>query len=211
MRIAFVDHFFSWPPRGGADADLFHVASGVQSLGHEVRLFVATCPEALDRGGVDVDQVPFPVSTLAFSRRAFNRRTLPARIRRAVDEWEPDIVLVCDGFFLKPYVLEALAHHCVVARYYAYELACPRDHRLFKDGAPCPMNYLRTPDVCRVCALSALAPALKCHRLLSWEHEYVAARAFEPTYHERLIRTLGCCRAIIVYNGLKARQRSPRP
>ncbi|NIA13210.1 MAG: glycosyltransferase [Nitrospiraceae bacterium] len=206
MRIAFVDHFFSWPPRGGADADLYHVAAGIQSLGHEVHLFVATCPQAIDRGGVDSAQLPFPATALEFSRRAFNRHALPARIRRAVDEWKPDIVFLCDGFFLKPYVSEALAHHRVVARYYAYEVACPRDHRLFKDGAPCPMNYLRTPDVCRPCALTALAPALKCHRLLSWEHEYVAARAFKPAYHDRLTRALRCCQAVIVSNSLMKRQ-----
>ena len=51
------------------------------------------------------------------------------------------------------HLLLGLAHHKTISRYYAHELACLRDPLRFKDGAPCPNDYLNTPQVCRRCAL----------------------------------------------------------
>jgi glycosyltransferase involved in cell wall biosynthesis len=206
MRLAFADLFFSWPPHGGADADLYHTVSALQGLGHEVRVFVAGCEESWERGSVDPAAMPFPTTRLDFTVRGLNRRAMPQRFRAAVDAWKPDLVFLCDGFFLKPYVAEALAHYPLVARYYAYELTCPRDLRLFKDGAPCPMNYLRTPNACRPCALKGMAPEIERWRFLSWTHEYLAARAFMPAYHARLVNSLRPCKAVIVYNAIQKRQ-----
>ena len=206
MRLGFVDLFFSWPPHGGADADLYNTVAGLQALGHDVHVFVSGCKESWERGSVDPSELPFPATVLEFSPRELNRRTLPARLRGAVDAWKPDAVFVGDGFFLKPYVVEALAHVPLVARYYAYELTCPRDHRLFKNGAACPMNYLRTPNVCRRCALEGVGPDIKRWRFLSWTQEYLAARAFMPGYHSQVVRSLGLCKAVIVYNQIQKGQ-----
>lgn len=203
MRVAFVDILFSWPPNGGADVDLYHTIADIQELGHEVRLFGTKSEGSWERGNFEPEDLPFPATRLDFPARRVNRRELPARVREAVDGWRPDAVFVGDGFFLKPYVFDALAHYPMVGRYYAYELACPRDFRLFKDGAPCRMNYLRTPDVCRRCALDGLAPEIKRWKFLSWTQEYVAARAFMPGYHRRLVNALGRCRFVIVYNRIQ--------
>jgi len=205
MRVAFVDILFSWPPNGGADVDLYHTAAGVHELGHEVHLFGVHGEGSWERGNFEPGALPFPATRIDLPPRHVNRRVLPARLREAVDAWRPDAVFVGDGFFLKPYVIEALAHHALAARYYAYELACPRDFRLFKDGAPCPMDYLHTPDVCRPCTLLGVGPEIRRWRFLSWTHEYVAARAFMPGYHRRLTAALRRCRAVIVYNRIQKR------
>ena len=190
MRLAFADLYFSWPPHGGADADLYHTVRELQRLGHEVHVFVASCAESWERGTVDPGALPFPATRLDFARSDITWRAMAARFRDAVDAWGPDVVFLCDGFFLKPAVAEALAEYPLVSRYYAYELACPRDLRLFKDGAPCPNNYLRTPDVCRRCAIEGVGPEIKRWRFLAWTEEYLAARAYMPAYHERLVRSL---------------------
>lgn len=202
MRVAFADLMFSWPPHGGADVDLYRTAAGLQDCGYQVCLFGAAYAPSWERGKFDPAQLPFEAVRLDFSSRAFNRKMLPARFRAAIDAWRPDVVVLADGFFLKPYVAAALSHYPLVGRYYAYEIACPRDMLLFKDGAPCPNNYLRTPNVCRCCALKRLGREIRRGRVLAWTHEYLAARAYLPGYHRRLIHSLHRMNAVIVYNPL---------
>ncbi|MBI3119332.1 MAG: glycosyltransferase family 4 protein, partial [Candidatus Hydrogenedentes bacterium] len=130
----------------------------------------------------------------------------PERLRAAVAAWGPDVVLVGDGFFLKPLVIEALAAWPVIARYYAYEAICHRDILHFKEGAPCPLNYFETPEVCRRCALEAMAPMLKRGLRTAWVDEYLAARAYAPEYYVRAAQALERVRAFVVYNELMAAQ-----
>ena len=206
MRLAFADLFFSWPPHGGADVDLYHTVRGLQEAGHEVHVFASSCNGCWDRGRFYARSLPFPATQLNFTRREFNRQTMPARFRVEVDAWTPDAVVVGFGYFLKPYLIEALAHYPLAARFYAYEVSCARDKCLFRDGASCPHNYLRTPEMCRQCTLQALAPQIKQGQHDSYVQEYLAARAYMPAYHEVLARSLGRLRAAIVYNGLMKRQ-----
>ena len=81
--------------------------------------------------------------------------------------------------------------------------------RLFKDGAPCPNDYLSTPNVCRPCALDALGAEIKSGNPLSWCRDYVHARAYLPKYHAHLCAALRRCRALIVSNEMtRARLRA---
>jgi len=205
MRIAFADLLFSWPPQGGADADVFHTCREIQAIGHDVHLFAAHHIKSRERTGFDPAALPFPSTRLDFDDAAMNRKHVPARFREAVDAWRPDAVFFAFGYFLKPYVMEALAQYPSIARFYAYEPFCPRDLRRFKDGDPCPFDYLRTPDLCRRCALKSLAPEIRSWRFLAWGRDYWAARAFMPGYHARLVAALRNCRAVVVYNEMTRR------
>ncbi|HEO71133.1 MAG TPA: glycosyltransferase family 1 protein [Candidatus Hydrogenedentes bacterium] len=201
-RLAFVDLMFSWPPHGGADVDLYRTVEGLQALGHEVHLFFTGCETSWERGKADAASLPFPATRLDFTRSSLTPRHAPKRIREALDAWQPDAVVLGHAFFLKPFIADALAHYPAIARYYAYEVACPRDALLFKNGAPCPMNYLRTPDICRRCTLPTLKPRITQWRMVAWTHEYFAARAFMPVYHRRLAASLKRLDAVVVYNAL---------
>lgn len=200
MRLALVDLLFSWPPHGGGDVDVYHVARGLQALGHEVHLFGIHIPGSWERGVFETSRLPFPATRLEIPDNAFTKRVLPLRIRGHVDTWSPDAVLLCDGFLLKPYVIEALAHYPVAARYYAHEVACHRDILRFKDGAPCSSAYLASPERCRDCALAYLGPDIKRGYHRAWLQEYLAAGAYLPEYHARLRRSLEQLDAAIIYN-----------
>ncbi len=199
MRLAFVDLLFSWPPHGGADVDAYSTVQGLRAAGHDVRLFGARDATSWERGQFEPDELPFPSTRLEFTPNEVNRRVMPERFRAAVDAWKPDAVMLGDGFFLKPYVGLALAHYPMTARYYAYELTCHSDFRMFQ----CKANYLQEPDLCRRCAARAMGPEIKRWKLLSWELEYVAARAFMPYYYNMTVRFLKRCRSIIVYNRIQ--------
>jgi glycosyltransferase involved in cell wall biosynthesis len=203
MRLAFVDLVFSWPPNGGADVDLFHTAKGLQAQGHDVHLFVSGVDTSWERGAFDPDDLPFPATRLTFEESELTPRAVSEAFREAVDAWQPDGVFVCDGFFFKPAVIAALAHHPITARYYAYEVACMRDLLLFKDGAPCPCNYLETPNECRVCAVQGMGESIRQGVLLTWPQEFMASRAYLPGYHQRLVESLGKLNSAIVYNEIQ--------
>lgn len=200
MRLAFVDLLFSWPPHGGADVDLFHVMVHLQHAGHDVRLFGLRDTASWERGAFAPESLPFPAERLDLPPRAFTRARVCRVLRDAVDRWAPDAVVVCDGFFLKPHVLLALAHYPLAARYYAYEMACHRDILRFKGGAPCPNAYLNTPDVCRRCALEHLGPDIRRGRGMAWQQEYLAAGAHRAAYHAESVAALRTLRAAVVYN-----------
>lgn len=205
MRIAFVDLLFSWPPNGGADVDLFQVATGLQRAGHEVRLFILHEEGSWERGALDPSDFPLAATRVDFRAGTLNATEVCARFRALVDTWRPDAVVVGDGYFLKPYVAAALAHHPLLLRYYAHEMACHRDILRFKAGAPCPNAYLRTPDTCRACALEYHRDALRRMDMNAWRAEYVAAAAYSPGYHAVAKEALLRARAGIVYNrGMQA-------
>jgi glycosyltransferase involved in cell wall biosynthesis len=206
MRIALVDLFFSWPPHGGADVDVYNVARRLSELGYDVHLFVAARDDSWERGSFEPADLPFPATRLDFTQRQINRRCMPECFREAVDAWKPDVVFICDGFFLKPFVSEALKHYPTVLRYFAYELSCPRDSRLFLDGGACDGNYLKDPDRCRPCSVQGQADEIKRWRFLSWTEEYMAARAFTPSYHAYLLQSIRNAAAIVISNPLHARQ-----
>ncbi len=209
MRLAFVDLLFSWPPKGGADVDAYHVIKGLQEAGHAVQLIGVHDGATWDRGQFSPETLPFPAVHLDFTPKTFSRHAVPERIREAVDAFYPEVVVVCDGFFLKPYVILAMDPYPVISRYYAHEALCQRGITHVKEGAPCPNNYLDTPDVCRVCALDRLKPDIQRGHSLAWQQEYLAARAYAPEYHAVQIRALRQITAAIVYNDRIRQQMEP--
>lgn len=200
MRVAFVDLNFSWPANGGADVDLFFVLCGLQAHGHEVHLFVAHEMGSSERGRVEPEELPFPCTRLDFTRRTLRPKHLCPAFRTKVDAWRPDLVFITHGFALKPYVTLALRHHRLILRYYAHELACARNACRFKDGAPCAYDFLRTPQVCRECALEYLAPEIRSLNCSTWTSDYLAARAYAPGYPAIVLESLNAARGIVVYN-----------
>jgi glycosyltransferase involved in cell wall biosynthesis len=200
MRVAFADLVFSWPPNGGADADVYHVINGLARRGVEVHLFVAHERGSMERGNVQTDLPPFPVTVLDFDANELRPDALCARFRAEVDAWRPDVVFLTHGFALKPYLARALAHHKLVGRFYAHELACARDALRFKDGRPCPNDYLRTPDICRACALERLGPEIRSGHMRTWASDWVAAEAWRPEYHRIVLESLQAYTAVIVSN-----------
>lgn len=199
-RLAFADLVFSWPPNGGADVELYNVIMGLQELGHEVRLFVAHEEGSFERGLVTPQAMPFPVTVLDFTPRRLAPEYLVPRFQNAIGMWQPDAVFLTHGFALKPYLAAGLREYRLAARYYAHELACARDPRRFKDGAPCPNDYFRTPEQCRRCALEGQRQAIEHGRGRTWTADWLAARAYTPEYHTVMRQSLEAMDAILVNN-----------
>lgn len=200
MRLAFVDVVFSWPPLGGAPLDLYYTMKGLQEIGHEVRLFYGSQPENWLLDPVQEERLPFKAEAVPLTRAETTPETMGARFRDAIDAWRPDVVFQCFGFFMKPYITLALSQYPQIARYYAYEPFCPRDYRLYWKKHTCPKNYLRTPNVCRRCALRDIGRAFSNGVVAGYPLEYERTRAWSDQYYRDLLDSLRMYKAIIVYN-----------
>jgi len=199
-RVAFADLLFSWPPNGGADIDLYHVLEGLHSSGIDLRLFYPVISGADDRGIVDAEALPFPAAPIHFEAGAYTPENLCSRFRGAVDAFQPDAVVVTHGFGMKPHLLGAMKGYPVASRYYAHELTCARDPRRYRNGAPCANSYLKTPDVCRQCALESQHPFISAGNHRAWTADYLAAQAYRPDFHDLTMSTLRQAKALVVYN-----------
>lgn len=210
MRAAFIDFNFSWPPNGGADVDLYHVLRHLDEAGAEVKLFALQERGVPDRGRFDPGDLPFAAEAIRPPGRGLAPEGgLAQNLRAAVSAWRPSVVVIAHAYTLKPLLIEALEEFPLVARYYAHELACARDPYRYRDGQPCPYDYLRTPDTCRRCAFESLRGELRDARPGAWTRDYLAARAYAPDYHARLIASLAKLQAAIVYNEDLARHAAP--
>jgi len=199
-KIAIVDLMFSWPPHGGGCIDLKETATGLKRLGHEVHLFAARCPWAWQRGAIDENLLDFPVHGIDFTYRTFNRFVLPKRFRKEVDRFSPDIVFFGDSYFLKPFLIHAFDGYAIVARFYTYEVFCPRYYMLYRNDHICDTHYLESPLHCMRCAMEEMRSPILRWRHDVWSHEFVASLAFLPGYHDLAVSSVRRCGAIVVYN-----------
>ena len=200
MRIAFVDHVFTWPPLGGAPADLYYTMQGIAALGHEVHLFYGQELNNWAMRPVQRDLLPFASTAIEYEREEVVPEFAMRRYREEVDTFKPDLVFQCFTFLMKPYLCKALSHYPQVCRYYAYEPFCLRDYRLWRDYHTCPYNYLTTPNVCRKCTFDRLWRQMRTGRPDGYTFEYQATEAHTERYHQLLLETMRDFKSIIVYN-----------
>lgn len=198
MRIAIVDLLFSWPPHGGADVDVYHVAQGLGALGHDVCVFVVHDANTWERGHLDPAAMPFDVQRLDCAPGVFAAAPVIDAVIHALAAWRPETVLLTQGYFMKPLLIRALCRYPVLSRCYAHEVACLKDILHFKDGASCPYTYAETPDRCRRCALTRVGPAIKRGLHDAWTQEFLAARAWTPEYYALFIAAMRQLRGVVV-------------
>jgi glycosyltransferase involved in cell wall biosynthesis len=202
MKLAFIDYVFSWPPLGGAPADLYYTMTGLQAMGHEVHLFYGAQEDRWFLQDVAEAELPFPATRIGFPHGALTPDEASSRYKAAIDHYRPDVIFQCFGFFIKPFVSLALSDYPQICRYYAYEPMCPRDYRLFKDWATCPNNYLRTPNECRRCTLKTMWRSIRTGRPDMYTEEFLATKAYSDEYYRAMMNSLRAYNAIIVYNQL---------
>ena len=208
-KIAIIDLLFNWPPDGGARTDIQHVASGL-SQNHQVVLF---CPDfriGFPRG--KITQAPgVAVRKLPFKDYEFQPFTLARRFRSAIDEFNPDFVFIADGWYFKPYVVEALKGYRRILRFYAHETICPKSHGHFIDNTMrlCERNWL---EGCK-----DFLPCVQCAKEWLAEHPksthfsipFARALVFLPHYPHLVRRAIRSVDTIICYNDYIASKLRP--
>ena len=200
MRIIIIDLLFSWPPHGGADVDVYHVARGLIAQGHDVRLLFIRETSVWERGQADITTLPFPAECLSFEPASFTESEVCRRIVEAVNRTDPAFIFLAQGYFLKVPLILALKQYPIISRCYAHETACHKDILRFKHGAPCPNEYKRTPDTCRACALESHRNAIITNTYNAWTQEYRATSAWSPSFYMRFRNAMHSLHGVIVTN-----------
>ncbi len=218
MRIAFVAMGFYWPldeeapslledrgfhlPMSGREAhvDLHHTILGLQGAGHETHLFAVTFSDMWRHSGFEPEQLPYPATALPIAWAGMTNKKLGQLLRRAVDSWKPDAVFVGFARRHKPHMLEALAGYPIINRYYLHEPLCLADTYMYRGFQICPNDLLRTPNVCRYCALRTWSLQIKAAEPILHADELLRTGALKRHYHQLHKKTLADCRSVIVYN-----------
>ncbi len=199
MKICFIDLLFNWPPRGGADADVFNVLKQLKK-NHEVILL--SCSSSIqNRGMFNSKDLPFPSNKISINYSDKNSlNILKDFLFTSVCDFQPDWIIIGDCFFLKPLItiwLDKLSIP-IIWRQYAYELLCQKDILKFINNKTCPLDFLSTQDICRKCGLYYQKNKLLKSEINAWLEEYIIAKAYKSDYFNILIKALQTVQKIIV-------------
>jgi glycosyltransferase involved in cell wall biosynthesis len=210
MKLAIIDQSFHWPPTGGSWVDLRETALELQNQGLDVKIFTPECSRwNLPGGRIDADP-GVPVEIIPLSLKQINFKTLPHRLKQAVEIWKPDRLIISNTFFLAPYLIRAFSNLPVFLRVYAHEMICLNYMGLYRGNTyrwevtdpgeeTCPYALLQNAWKCWACGLRRMAPTLIGPRLNPVAMEYWSSLAFLPGYSSIVRKSLENLKGIIVY------------
>lgn len=215
-RIAFIDLTFNWPPVGGCWIDAHHVINGLKERGADVCLFAPNFQTYYPRGDIR-ESLPFESVRIPFNRFTFNFQTVIKRFRRTVNRFNPDLIFILDGYFMKNHLLTAFGPERCFLRFYSYELHCINLHYYrYHENRICDQGYLKNPIECHHCwfrrvpatlrALQIAAGLKDQHPVLHFSQEYIASGAFSESYPRKLLDNLSRLQGAIVYNDFMSEQ-----
>ena len=205
-KIAIVDLLFNWPPKGGASCDIEGVGTHLTREGFSVQMFVPLYNKLFVRGEISRPSL-FPIQQLHFKRTTFTPEIISRRLREAVDCFEPDYVIIGDGWGLKPYVVQAFRGYKTFLRFYAYENLCLIGHGiLLRNGFKCPYNFLSHRDKCLECVNKRILEKRTGHFQIK---ELLLSRGLTEEFYELVKKSLRGAYGIIVSNSATARMLSP--
>ena len=201
-KTAVVSFLFNWPTRGGGNTHTVGLVKTMRRAGFEVEHLYAHIPEN-GIGIVDEDPGTRP-RAVDFSADEWRTRTVQHKFCAAVNEFEPELVLITDAWNFKPLLAQALSHHRFVLRFDAQECLCPLNNlRLLpnRDGgyANCPFNQLASPHVCRNCVRENSRRLGALHEI---ERDVSGQESDE--YYETLMQAIANASAILVVNPMIA-------
>jgi len=200
-KIAIVDLLFTWPPHGGSASDINAVGSQLVKHGFSVQMFVPFYTSPFKRGNIRVPPL-FPVHQLQFNKNTFTPEIVAQAFKKTVDMFEPDYVIVGDGWGLKPYIASALKKYKVFLRFYAYENLCLMRNGVFlRDGAVCPYNFITHRERCLECINNEMVKRRTRSRLFD---EVFISRGLTKEFHELVKRSIKQAHGIIVSNSKTA-------
>ncbi len=206
-KVAIVSFLFNWPSTGGGNMHTAGLADFLGRAGYDVRHYYCRYP-AWGLGGVAAP-LPYESEALEFAQADWNVRAIQSRYRAAVDQFQPDHVVITDAWNMKPVLADAMRGYPTFLMMQAQETLCPLNNlRLLADGPDrvwqCPRNQLATPEVCHRCVIERGYHSGPLHR---FERELAGVGTAE--YDEMLRRSLQKAEAVLVLNPLTAAMMEP--
>ncbi len=204
-KIAVIDLLFRNPPKGGAGVDTFET---FKRLNHsrDIRLFYPVWNGPFPRG-CNVNRTSLPFIAIPVQVDCLKRENIVAAIFSAVDDWQPDIVFIADGWTLKPFIIKACSErYPTITRLYAYEMLCPRNNEKWLYDKPCDNSLLTDSEKCTKCVAdySRIVREKRGPDANPLIHEAELARIWDDDYPDAVKEALLAGR-IITYNSTTAK------
>ena len=202
IRVAVVSFLFNWPSTGGGNMHTAGLAQFLGRAGYEVRHIFARFP---DWGiGQVANELLCPTEVIDFAASAWNVGEIQARYRHAVEQFDPDYVVITDAWNMKPLLAEAMHGYPYFLLIQAQENICPLNNlRLLAEDPQhveqCPRNQLATPEVCQRCLAERGHHSGALHQV-----ERALAGVGKPEYDQKLRRSLQAAEAVLALNPLTA-------
>lgn len=196
-RIAIVSFLFNWPTTGGGNIHSVELARFLSEAGYEVTL---VCPRYRNwQIGYVNAKSPHPVTAVPFDPSDWNLETILDRLKKPVDAFNPDTVIITDAWNIKPHLWRTFRDYNVLLRMQAQECLCPLNNlRLLPlaDGpAQCPDHQLASSEACGSCLINNAATSGQLHTL-----ERQLSGVGEPGYERLLRRSMREADAVLVLN-----------
>jgi glycosyltransferase involved in cell wall biosynthesis len=207
VRVAVVSMLFNWPSTGGGNVHTAELTKFLSEAGYTVRHFYAKF-EPWGIGNV-TERTPHPAHAVAFSQTEWTLPNIIGRFRAAIDEFDPDWVVLTDSWNLKPLLAEAAGGRPYILRLQALECLCPLNNvRLLPgpDRKPrqCNRHQLATPDECAKCVRDLEHTSGDLHRA-----ERALAGVGTPEYRDALFKAFSGAAAVLAVNPLTAAMVEP--
>lgn len=201
-RVAIVDLAFHWPSNAGSVVHTCEVARLLSRHGHDVRLFTVEMPDRMPRGQIAAP-LPCDIRVAQISRDAYTPANVAGRMRELVAIFQPDVVLIGEGWSMKLHAADALADEFpTLLRFYAQELLCPFAtgfSQMLADRA-CGSDVVRDAAKCQSCYDHAYPIAERAARIESQDSitvlETERSGYFTVAYQSKLrsvLRRVACC------------------
>lgn len=206
-KVAVLSFLFNWPSTGGGNVHTAELTRFLAEAGYDVKHLYATFGPW--RVGQVTEPTPHPAEPVAFAEADWTAETIVARFRAAVDEFDPDWVVLTDSWNMKPLLAAAAGGRPYVLRLQALECLCPLNNvRLLPGtaGAPrqCTRHQLATPDDCARCVRDLDHTSGDLHRA-----ERALAGVGTPEYRAALFGAFAGAAAVLAVNPLTAAMVEP--
>ena len=174
VKVAILSLLFNWPSTGGGTIHTWELAEFLKRDGYQVRHFYAV-NESFGVGNV-TETLNYESCPLHFSDAEWDAAHIRFRFHSAVNEFQPDWVIITDSWNTKPLLAEAVRDFPYFIRIAAEECLCPLNNvrMLFKENGEqqrlpqiiqCEQHQLESPQVCRDCVKTRSGLSGNLHRL----------------------------------------------
>ncbi len=172
---------------------------------HEVKLFAPIHGNSNDQIEYD-SKIGLEIENIPLSENESNRFVLSRRFYAAVKQYTPDLVVVSDGWFFKPWLSRAMEQYRFIVVFCGYEALCFQNHGTFFNGdQTCYQSHIGNIfinyPICHGCGLAHIIKNAH-HGTGEGFHDYINALAFLPSYRRAVRRMIRKAHQVIVPNRL---------
>ncbi|MGB3754760.1 MAG: glycosyltransferase family 4 protein [Rivularia sp. (in: cyanobacteria)] len=194
---------------GGAETQILSLRDNLRSLSHDVRLFSSVAQPVADSPLLS-EYSCFGTNTLFQVVSQTANVSAYLNLRRALDEFQPDVVHVRMFMWqLSPLILPLLKNVPCLYQTAVYKAICPRGTKLLPDGSPC--KYKAGKACLRHGCLTPQSWAVfmvQRQMWLQWRHSFNTVVALSHAMKANL-EAEGITPVKVVHNGVPKRELRP--